>query len=167
MASVDLPILSLLFWNMGHAPRVHILESLCHTHQIDLAVIAEPPEWSESTDPACRQFLSKFSRHEGVGTQRLRLFHRSESHLAPETFYVDDSGRLVMTEFTWNEQRFNLAAAHLMSPLRTGLDDRNTEATIIASCLRHQEASRSNSRTILMGDLNLNPFDRGAFARWR
>lgn len=161
MASVDLPILSLLFWNMRRAPRFQILQSLCLTHQIDLAVIAEPPKWGESTDPAFRQFLTQFSLHEGVGTQRLRLFHRSDRNFAPDTFYIDDSGRLVMTEFTWNCQRFNLAAAHLMSPSRTELDDRNAEATIIADCLRHQEASRSNSRTILMGDLNLNPFDRG------
>ncbi len=153
-----IPVLRLLFWNVGRLPRAEMVAALCAEHDVGVLVLAE---WDESPD-AITSELAKVSINLAWTSDeqsRLHRFHLPELEL--QTISSDVSRKLVLSEFRWNQTRFLLGAVHLLSPLRTDLADRDAEAVNISASIRQQELERKHSRTIVIGDLNLNPFDRG------
>jgi endonuclease/exonuclease/phosphatase family metal-dependent hydrolase len=59
---------------------------------------------------------------------------------------------------------FLFVAAHLSSKVHWSSSDQGTEAQVVASQLRRVEEKRGHNRTILVGDLNMNPFEDGVVA---
>src|SRR5262249_35696794 len=57
-----------------------------------------------------------------------------------------------------------LAVAHLVSKLHTDPDSQSIEAMRIADEIRYAEHEQHLTRTILVGDLNMNPFENGVVA---
>ena len=64
-----------------------------------------------------------------------------------------------------NFQSFILVGVHLASPCRTDIDSRRERAQEFAGWVDQLEESEKSDRTIVIGDFNLNPFDRGLFGR--
>jgi endonuclease/exonuclease/phosphatase family metal-dependent hydrolase len=56
---------------------------------------------------------------------------------------------------------FFLATVHLPSRLYWDADDQALEATVVASALGQVEQRAGHSRTVVVGDFNMNPFDAG------
>ena len=153
-----IPVLRLLFWNLNGQSRADKVAALCKEHDVGVLVLAELDEPPDTITTALDQ-ASRRLAWAGEGRSRLHCFSLPELQL--REVFSDESRKLVLFEFQWNLMPFLVGAVHLASPTNMELDDRNSEAKIIADSVRKQEAERSHSRTILIGDFNLNPFDRG------
>lgn len=158
MSTVTIPVLRLLFWNVGRLPRAEMVAALCREHDVGILVLAE---WDESPETVLHQLAESsipMVASENDST-RLRCFSRSEFEL--REVYADISGKLALSEFQWNHVRFQLATTHLSSQKNMDKSALDSLAKVIADAVRRNEVERNNHRTILIGDLNLNPFDPG------
>lgn len=158
MSSVTIPALRVVFWNVGGLSRPEIVTSLCQEHHVDVLILAELDDSPDSISTALKN-ASINLLWTGESKSRLHCFYRDELNL--REFHADVSRKLVLMKFEWNRIWFTLGAAHLLSKLRTDQADLDAEAVNIATIIRDQEEKRRHSRTILIGDLNMNPFDRG------
>ena len=158
MSKDAIPVLRLLFWNLNGQSRANRVAALCQEHDVGILVLAELDEPPDTIMTALDQASTKLNWAE---ERRSRLHCFSLPELQLREVFSDESRKLVLFEFRWNLMPFSVGAVHLASPTNMELDDRNSEAKIIADSVRLQEAERSHSRTILIGDFNLNPFDRG------
>lgn len=158
MSNVTVPVLRLLFWNVCNLPRAEMVAALCREHDVGIVVLAE---WNESPETVVKQLAAlpapMFAADDA--STRPRCFSRREFEL--KEFYADVSGKLALSEFRWNQVRFQLATAHLASPLNMDQRALDSLAKELADGVRRNEDDRNNDRTILIGDLNLNPFDPG------
>lgn len=154
----NIPVLRLLFWNVGRLPRAEMVAALCREHDVGILVLAE---WDESPNSVLQQLAtSSIPMVAAVdASTRPRCFSRLEFEL--REFYADISGKLALSEFMWNRERFQLATTHLSSLLNMDQRALDSLAKEIADAVRRNEVERKNDRTILIGDLNLNPFDPG------
>ncbi len=158
MLKDSIPVLRLLFWNLNGQSRAEKVAALCKEHDVGVLVLAELDEPPDTITTGLDQ-ASKTLIWAGESRSRLHCFSLPELQL--REVFSDESRKLVLFEFQWNLMKFLVGAVHMASPTNMELDDRNSEAKIIADSVRLQEAERSHSRTILIGDFNLNPFDRG------
>ncbi len=151
-----------LFWNLGRRPLAHRLARLVESQGIDVLLLAE------CAVPAAE--LIGTLAEEGLGRFHQVLIQPSKvlvySRLAP----------LVVTEiYTHESERFAgyllrhpsipedllLATAHLRSAAHESRGSLDRSATQWPPRLRTLEAELGHRRTILVGDLNSNPFDEG------
>jgi hypothetical protein len=75
--------------------------------------------------------------------------------------YVDASGRLTVRILRYGETEVLFGAAHLSSKIHWSREDQAAEVHELSRQIRAEEERRGHSRTILVGDLNMNPFDDG------
>jgi exonuclease III len=71
------------------------------------------------------------------------------------------SSRRSILEFQFEDQQFLLAVAHLRSKLWSEQNDQLHEAMVFAKDIRICEDAKNHSRTIVIGDLNMSPFELG------
>lgn len=150
-----------LFWNLHQSDLSESLVRLCRRHSVDVLILAE----LGSVEPARLLFTlnapeNDLGFHYAPGhCERLHLFTR----FGRDTLTEVDSHkhytfrRLIIPQRT----ELLLVAAHLLSPLHADLETRNEEARKLAREIVKQEEQQGNTRTLVVGDLNLNPFDSG------
>ncbi|MBI1914528.1 MAG: endonuclease/exonuclease/phosphatase family protein [Planctomycetes bacterium] len=169
-------MLTFLFWNMGgELPEITpprqvnerkerlrgILANLIHRHQVDLLLLAE---WPITQD----EILQTINEH------NQRPFDAPDPHSFCERLavYPRFSGRF-LTLFGASEsprytcrhvrlparQSVLLFVAHLGSKLFKSEESQTLAVAQFSEVVRHAERRAQHQRTILVGDLNLNPFD--------
>jgi hypothetical protein len=147
-----------LFWNLGGREIVPLVRLIADTHDVDMIVLAELPGL-----PARAQALL----NSGSGEFRLAFGRCRRVHF----FTRFDDGFLVPLVDTdrYSIRRLRLPArqeilvvgAHLPSQMHSTVGDIAQECRLLSGHIRRIEASVGHSRTVLLGDLNLNPFDEG------
>jgi hypothetical protein len=147
-----------LFWNIKKNPAVNeILRELARHHGIDLLAIAECP-------------------HEGqllaaVNDVSEPLFHLTDSKRTRVSIYTAFPSEYLASEYhdnTLTIRRLALpgkveivfAAAHLPSKIyRSTGADRHLIAERVSEEIRRVEGRLGHSRTLLVGDMNMDPFE--------
>lgn len=153
-------MVSFLFWNL-HGRRLEpVLRRLTARHAIDVLVLAECaiPEIAmlEELNTAGQ---GTFRRIPALAS-RLDLYSRFEPGCFGTTLQEADH-YLIRTLAPPGGIEIVLAMAHLASPKYKDLRARNSRIIGFASAIWDAEKAANNKRTIVVGDLNLNPFDEG------
>lgn len=138
------------------------LASIILRHHVDIVMLAECPE---EPAEACRLLSAKTNRHfhTAPGTlgklQLLTSF--PEESLTP--VFDDLAGRLTIRRLLLDERRIDLlvAVAHLPSKRHYSDSDQQFIAAELARDISDHERRFGNSRTVLVGDFNMNPFENG------
>ena len=148
-----------LFWNMNRQPALEELRALADQHRVDMFVLAD-----------CR--MSDVQLLKGLNTGRAAKFtlpvHRSglikilmrypRNALQP----VRDSGRVAIRRLVPPiGQDLIIVAAHLRSKLRQKPSDQEAECRRVAGYIKEAEARVGHKRTVVLGDLNVDPFEIG------
>lgn len=149
-------MLTFLFWNVARQSNAQFLVELAMQYKPDFLLLAE-----------CRFSISDL-------LQRLNQTHASY-HYAPSIYerivtFVHFSPSLIKTLFEGpnllirhlglpGREEILLAAVHLPSQFHEDLASLNMECEEIAKTVREYETKQGHERTILIGDLNLNPFE--------
>ena len=156
-------MLTFLFWNINRKPLASIIANLTVSHDVDVLVLVEceigparmlrtlndgrPAQFHFSPDRACDRiaiytrfpgdFLEPLSKSPRTTIRRLSLPARTE---------------------------ILLAAAHLPSKLHWEAGSQASECALFAQDVRDVEEQIGHSRTILVGDLNMDPYEDGLIA---
>lgn len=150
-----------LFWNLHQANLTTSIVRLCRRHGIDILVLAEQGaitparllfELNVPEDPLGFHYVPGQCR-------RLHLYTRLGRDTLPEIEHQERySLRCLRIP---GQPELLLIAAHLRSALHANLSTRNESARRLARFIQDSEGAQGHRRTILTGDLNLDPFDEG------
>lgn len=149
-----------VFWNLKNQDRSRLVASLAKQRKLNLIVLAESPV----SDADLLAVLNKgrdirYSCPES-DCPRLQVVSGADELDLSEA-YADISGRLTIRKLIWRQIEFLFAAVHCISKLNWQDDDQHAEVQVLADQIRYWEETQGHRRTILVGDLNMNPFERG------
>lgn len=158
-------MLTVLFWNLK-TPNAEVLAGLVRAHAVDVLVLAECPLLPGQVLRAINPPPSNEYFYAPADCPKLMLFTRfSDQFVQPvlkdgEPVLGDDfSIRRIVRPVTGGD--FLLCAAHLPSKLYMTSEDQTAFATWFAEVLAGAEEAADNFRTVLVGDLNMNPYETG------
>jgi hypothetical protein len=152
---------SFLFWNTHRKPLAHLVAALASDYRVDVVILLE--------DAMSREVVLKALNSNGPSRFRAResperkscIYTRfSKRFLNP--IFENESGRLTMWELVLPARaEILLVVAHAPSKLHASDDDQTLEGAQIADTIRRLEENAGHNRTVLVGDLNMNPFEAG------
>jgi len=165
-------MISFLFWNlMGNQEtnravrmaglRQHIAR-MAESLKIDVFLFAESPF------PVAELTATLDSVQVGTycypvsNSRRIQLFTRLPGRAISDQFNDSSDGRLTIRNLTTPLQsNLLLAVLHFQSQMAWSIEDQALQATVLQRDIADTEDQVGHQRTILVGDLNMNPFDLG------
>jgi exonuclease III len=155
-----LPVTKFLFWNINRKPLAELVADLAEIHEIDVVLLAECATDSSAVLRALNRKTGTGFHHPKPGLcRRVVVFTRfSREFLQP----VFASKRISIRRLTLPARKpVLLVAAHLPSKLRWSGESQASECGVLARQIAAEEQKAGHQRTILVGDLNVNPFEAG------
>lgn len=152
-------MITFLFWNINGKPLARRVANLTAAHDADLVALAEcripPAEVIAALDATGR---GSFTLVPGSGTE-LQLYTRLPT-ARWRWLYTDPLEAWITFRVQIGRRpAFLLVVAHLPSKLHANDSDQLQCATELADSVRAVEARQGHQRTIIVGDLNANPFE--------
>lgn len=157
-----MPAISFLFWNVNQQSLHDRIARLATAHSPDVVILAECAMQSA--------VISRALNNSGVGTFRvvpksgneLRIFTRLP--LSGWHFWLMEplEAWIAFRVSAPNLPELLLFALHLPSKLRTGEPDRLLAVADLAADIQLFEQQEGHERTLIVGDLNVNPFETPA-----
>jgi hypothetical protein len=149
------------FWNLKNRPLAQHVRRIVESQGIDLLVLAESPyrpgellnELSEGVSPLMHfcdgkcDLVQVFSKFPSVDVQPLQ-----------------EAARYTIRSVTLPKTSIVLIGVHLKSKLQAGGETQLLDCQELATDIRRIESEVGHERTVLVGDLNMNPFDPGVSA---
>lgn len=153
-------MLTVLFWNVkGQRHCEPLCANLVRAHAVDILVLAEcqrPKITLAAINAAGPTAPLRFVRT--AAPSRVSLFTRFDR---TEFVEVDAEGHFCVHALNGSgRHELLLVSVHASSGLRTPVDEQEEELRDLASKIALLESRRAHSRTLLVGDLNADPFDR-------
>ncbi len=156
--------MNFLFWNINKKPLQDLLAVLVREHFVDVLILAE----CEIDDVTLLETLNKNqSPKYGIAlsyvpNQRIKIF----TTLPRESFRpLRDEGnaafRLLKPPVG---EEILLVAVHLSSKMFQSDHEQTLNATRLARSIREVEIEVGHTKTLVVGDLNMNPFEHGLIA---
>ncbi|HEY7426067.1 MAG TPA: hypothetical protein VH682_17685 [Gemmataceae bacterium] len=153
-------MVAFLFWNLCGRPLELVLGRLTARHAIDVLILAECaiPEKS-MLDALNKAGQGTFRRVPALASRGLDLYSRFERSCFGSV--LKEADHYLIRRFSPPRGiEIVLAMAHLASPSHKDLRARHSRFIGFASDIRDAEkAPPGNDRTVVVGDLNVNPFD--------
>ena len=154
-------ILTCLFWNMNRRHRPDLIGRLAAENQADIVVLAEAGfDDGKPTLDALRGLVDSSFHEPPTDTPRLHVYSRHRT-LDLQELFGDIRGRVTVRRLQFRGTEFLLAAVHFPSKLHWKPEDQAAESGMLAMDLRQMEEQHRHRRTIVVGDLNMNPFEAG------
>jgi len=146
-----------LFWNIKKNPVGAILSKIVEHHEVEVVILAECP------DPVAilidlnsvAETLFHLTDDQRTRVVIYTRFPREYTRTAHSDFYLT-----IRQLRLPRKSEILLAATHLPSKL-FGNEDPSEIASRMAAKISEVERELGISKTVLVGDLNMNPFDRG------
>jgi len=150
-----------LFWNIGERPIAGLIAEAARLFRIDVLMLAEcsisDPELLMALNRDSADYQLTFSATDGIRV--LTRFHAEFIRPAAE------GDRYSIRRLNLpGQQELLLVVAHLPSGLFHSPESRSLECIELARLVVEQEHMAGHNRTLLVGDLNLNPFEMGVVA---
>ncbi len=153
-------MLKTLFWNIRRQPLLNLVCELVREHSVDVVVLAEcqesPERVLETIQATCdrRFFLpdarpSRLVLVSGLGSEQFREVD------------LDLTGTMSIRRAVFEGLEFLWGFVHLSSKLHKESADQTALARDVSSRFQLIEQRRGHRRTVLCGDFNMNPFERG------
>jgi hypothetical protein len=141
-----------LFWNLCGKPLTESLSRIADKYSVDVMILAE----CEITPGLILETLNR---------QSSPMFHYCPGQCEKVVIYARFSGDFLSPYFETDRitiRRILLAAVHLPSKLHAHELDQYEVSRHLSGVIRRAEEGAGHSRTVLVGDLNMNPFECGA-----
>jgi hypothetical protein len=156
------PQTTFLFWNLNRKPLLNLVAELAHSRRVDVAILAECPDEPGSILQVLNANGEGEFRYPRSVCERVRVFTKfSDQFLVPE---FEDDRVSIRRLFLPARSEVLLATAHLPSKLYWSDDSQSFECTRLAGEIARIEDRVEHARTVLVGDLNMNPFESGLAA---
>ncbi len=153
-------MISILFWNVSKKPLQAFIKNIAKSSDLDLLLLVEfgiepgilLQELNEDED-------SKFFYLPKIGCEKVEIFSKFPVEFI-STIY-DESRITVRSISLPGIDDFLLAIAHLPSKLHWNDNDQVFGCIDLINAVNFAEKEVGHNRTILIGDLNMNPFEDG------
>ncbi len=147
-----------VFWNLNQRDLPELVTQLAHQERVDILVLAEcgSKSWEliEALNAECADYQMGWSNCE-----RLLFLTRFNSRWLSARF---ESSHVSIQRLEMPARRSLLiAAAHLPSKLHFSEESQVFESVQLARMIEEVEAKEGHQRTMVLGDLNMNPFEAG------
>ncbi|MBI1249126.1 hypothetical protein GC197_14945 [bacterium] len=147
-----------LFWNLKKNPIADLVGKLANQHDADLVILAECHDTVSNLLDALNPREARYRLHDSP-SRIIRIFSRlPKSQIRP---VYDDSDVSIRVVRPLIGQEFILVAAHLGSKMYLDEHAQASLATRVARQIYETEEELGHSRTVVVGDLNMNPFEKG------
>jgi hypothetical protein len=152
-------MVTFLFWNLKGKRLEAMVAAFANQHDVDVVILAENQADSSAVLSALNNQAPSYFYVPAPGCERIQIFTRFSDQLFPP-----------LAESTWwSIRRLELpgldpvlvAAVHLLSKLRNQPSDQLYAARQLSEEIRRVERDEGHARTVVVGDLNLDPFDEG------
>lgn len=154
-----MPGISVLFWNINRRPLAQRVGRLAQVHSPDFVVLAECVTPAEHITHALDSAgIGTYGLVPGSGDE-LRLFTRRPVGEWSPLLREQLDAWLVFRVAVPLLPELLFFAAHLPSKLRTDEQDRLLDASLLGADIRRLEQQVGHTRSVLVGDLNGNPFE--------
>lgn len=149
-----------LFWNICRRPILELIVRLAHSHDVDVLMLAECDIEQHTLQMALsRDQQAAYLPAPGISEPRLHIYSRYIPRFIQP---VRDSGGIAIRRIQPPLGRdILLVAVHLASKLYQTEDDQALACTRLARIINEEEHRIGHSRTVVVGDLNMNPFEYG------
>lgn len=154
-------MVSFLFWNLNGKPLQKNICRLAIKYQVDVFMFVEllfnPYELLLELNTLNEQ--QKYFYSPGIGCEKIHVFTKfSYKYIKP----IDENDRLTIRHLKLPGLTDILVAInHFPSKLFMSSSSQAFECVTLVSDLKKAEEKIGHSRTILVGDLNMNPFENG------
>ena len=153
---------TILFWNLNKKQLIADIVWLCRHYDVDILILAESTISNEKILISLNTETDRIYISPDNPTTYLSLFYR----------YPSESIQLFAGEQRISIQRiqplissdFILVALHLPSKLHKSEDDQYWICRRVMQTIREVENRVGHERTLIIGDFNLNPFEKGMVA---
>ncbi len=152
-------MISFLFWNVGGQSRRELIAKLAVYYDVDVLMLVEA---MDEPGDLLRSLNLERVRYEfvpGLASERFSVFvtFPRENIVA-----VAESDRWTI----WNlrpmgTEEILLCVVHFPSKYAWSDDSQADECQALSEAIRARESHAGHERTVLVGDLNMNPFERG------
>lgn len=156
---VDL-MLSFLFWNLKKLHRTDLVAAATLEHAVNFVLLAEcVTPTGELLAALAATTGRRFHRTEAC-SEKVRVFScLPESSIHP--VFEDSFGHVTIQRIVLRKTDTLLVSVHLPSKLNYSEADQTQFTQRVAQRIRDAEKFYGHCRTVLVGDLNMNPFDTG------
>src|SRR3954466_3552200 len=153
---------TLLFWNTNRRDLSKLAAALAHDVSADIVVMAECTAGFEDLMHAFNFGAGRVYQMDPWFPNRLVILSRySRNSVTP----VRDTPGISIRHYSPPiGSSFLLVAVHLPSKLHASEQDQVFSSARLAREIREAEGKVGHSRTIVLGDLNMNPFEPGVVA---
>lgn len=153
----------IMFWNVKRGSAVPYLQAACLENNVDILILAEdegPKGYTEKTLNSLSKNIYEDLSSVGSG---IKFFLRNNSGaLKPIS---DLNNRVSIRSYTSNTGfEIIIASAHVPSKLHASDDDQYFFARTIRSGIEQAENKLGHQKSIIIGDFNMNPFEKGMTA---
>jgi hypothetical protein len=148
-----------LFWNLQGRDLRSLVVDLAAEHKVDIIILAEcqVPEGA-----MLERLNSERPQYELAPTRVCKSITFFSSFSASFFTPVVENARVSIRRLTLPARKEILvAAAHLPSRMHFSEGSSVFECSVFAEMIRRQERELGHSRTVVLGDLNANPFEIG------
>jgi len=154
-------MITFLFWNLKKKPLEWVVTNLALRHEVDVLMLVEceipPPVMLRALNQEETQFHSSVSR-----CDKVVIYTRFPRQFIKPVFETD---RITIRRVTLPAMaEILLAVVHFPSKLHYSNSSQSFETTQLAEYIRLTEQEIGHSKTVLVGDLNMNPFEDGLVA---
>ena len=153
-----LPVPKFLFWNLNQRDIPDLIGRLARAELVDVLILAEcgstPARLLEALNAESTEYDFGFS-----SCHRLRVFTRFDAGMMPAVLETD---RITIRQLKLPGRRpLLVAGVHLPSKINLSEESQVFESVYLARVIDEVEKKEKHRFTMVMGDLNMNPFEAG------
>ncbi len=155
-------MITFLFWNLNKKPLEAIVTNFARQHEVDVLMLAECEIPPQVMLKALNQEKTQFHFTSDSLCKKVDIYTRFSRKFLKPRFETD---RITIRRLTLpTRTEILLAVVHFPSKLHYSNESQTVECTVLSENIRQVEQKVGHSRTVVIGDLNMNPFESGLVA---
>jgi hypothetical protein len=159
MSEVHATKLTFIFWNVARQPLKEQIARLAVLHSSDVLMVAEVGEHAVDVLLRLNREYAEWHLTGDSHNPLITVFSRFPSRFLRT---IEDGARYTVRRLMLPDRPdLLLVIAHLPSKLHYEPADRVAAAEDLAATIRRVESRMKHDRTLLVGDLNMDPYDEG------
>ncbi|MCZ6675994.1 MAG: endonuclease/exonuclease/phosphatase family protein [Candidatus Poribacteria bacterium] len=152
-------MVTFLFWNLNKKPLASIVTNLARQHEVDVIILAECEIAPAVMLKALNRDETQFHFSSDSLCEKIAIYTRFSRQFLKPKF---ETNRITIRQLTLPARtEILLTGVHLPSKLHASNARLHDESTELAREIREVEQEIGHSRTVVVGDLNMNPFEDG------
>lgn len=149
--------LNIFFWNLNKKDLCGEVCKAVSAQAVDVVILIENKASAEDTLDALKKGVSEsFLLPSAIGG-RFQVFSRTPDLDLSES---RDADRMSFRRLSYSKTELSLGLVHFVDMQNWDHQNQSSQIQIMAQTIRDHENKQRHDRTILIGDFNVNPFDK-------